>query len=62
MTTPEEHARQRIDALLAAAGWAVQDFKAADLTAARWQRLRALPVRDSAVLPHDMTKVGSLTS
>lgn len=40
MTAPEEQARQSIDALLAAAGWAVQDFKAADLTAARGVALR----------------------
>lgn len=32
---PEEQARQTIDALLVAAGWAVQDFKAADIHAAR---------------------------
>ena len=40
MTTPEERARQQIDRLLAAAGWRVQDFKAADLTAARGVALR----------------------
>ncbi len=37
---PEERARQSIDRLLTAAGWAVQDFKAADLTAARGVALR----------------------
>ena len=31
----EQHARKSIDQLLAAAGWAVQDFKAADIHAAR---------------------------
>jgi type I restriction enzyme R subunit len=38
--TPEQQARQTIDQLLSAAGWAVQDFKAADLTAARGVALR----------------------
>ena len=40
MPTAEQRARQTIDALLAAAGWAVQDFKAADLAAARGVALR----------------------
>jgi type I restriction enzyme R subunit len=38
--TPEQRARQGIDRLLAAAGWAVQDFKQADLHAARGVALR----------------------
>ena len=37
---PEQLARREIDRLLAAAGWAVQDFKAANLTAARGVALR----------------------
>ena len=37
---PDERARQSIDRLLTAAGWAVQDYKAADLTAARGVALR----------------------
>jgi type I restriction enzyme R subunit len=37
---PERQARQEIDRLLAAAGWAVQDLKAADLLAARGVALR----------------------
>ncbi len=37
---PEERARQSIDRLLTAAGWAVQDFKVADLHAARGVALR----------------------
>jgi type I restriction enzyme, R subunit len=37
---PEERARQSIDRLLTAAGWAVQDFKDADLHAARGIALR----------------------
>jgi type I restriction enzyme R subunit len=40
MTTPEERARQQIDRLLTAAGWGVQDFKAADIHAARGVALR----------------------
>ena len=40
MPTPEQHARQTIDQLLTAAGWAVQDFKAANLQAARGVALR----------------------
>jgi type I restriction enzyme R subunit len=38
--TPEQHARQTIDQPLTAAGWAVQDFKAANLQAARGMALR----------------------
>jgi type I restriction enzyme R subunit len=38
--SPEQQARQQIDRLLAAAGWAVQDFKAADIHAARGVALR----------------------
>ena len=40
MASPEECARQEIDRLLTAAGWAVQDFKGADLHAARGVALR----------------------
>jgi type I restriction enzyme R subunit len=38
--TPEQRAREAIDRLLAAAGWALQDFKSADLQAARGVALR----------------------
>jgi type I restriction enzyme, R subunit len=38
--TPEQQARQSIDKLLTAAGWAVQDFKAADIHAARGVAIR----------------------
>jgi transposase len=38
--SPEQVARRSIDRLLAAAGWAVQDYRAADLTAARGVALR----------------------
>ena len=37
---PEERARQSIDRLLTAAGWAVQDFKGTDLHAAGGIALR----------------------
>ena len=40
MVSPEQQARAEIDRLLAAAGWAVQDVKAADLHAARGVALR----------------------
>ncbi|MCK7499973.1 MAG: DEAD/DEAH box helicase family protein [Comamonadaceae bacterium] len=40
VTTPEQQARAEIDRLLAAAGWAVQDVKAADLHAARGVAIR----------------------
>ncbi len=40
MTTPEQRARLRIDELLAAAGWSVQDLKQADLHAARGVAIR----------------------
>ncbi len=44
MTGPEDQARQSIDRLLAAAGWAVQDVKSADLHAARGVALREFPL------------------
>jgi hypothetical protein len=40
MGNPEQQARQEIDRMLVAAGWAVQDFKAANLQAARGVALR----------------------
>ena len=40
MSKPEERARAEIDRLLALAGWAVQDFRTADLRAARGVALR----------------------
>lgn len=43
--TPEERARSAIDVLLAAAGWAVQDFKQADLHAARGVAIREFPLK-----------------
>src|SRR4051794_31688582 len=43
-THPEARARLTIDALLNAAGWAVQDFKAANLHASRGVALREFPL------------------
>ncbi|HWS14416.1 MAG TPA: DEAD/DEAH box helicase family protein, partial [Rhodocyclaceae bacterium] len=44
MTTPEQQARAEIDRLLAAAGWAVQDYRAADIHAARGVAIREFPL------------------
>ena len=44
MTTPEQLARQQIDALLAAAGWSVQDYSAYQPNAARGVALREVPL------------------
>ncbi|MCC7388138.1 MAG: DEAD/DEAH box helicase family protein [Phycisphaerales bacterium] len=43
MSKPEEIARRQIDTALAAAGWAVQDYKAIDLTDGRGQAVREFP-------------------
>jgi type I restriction enzyme R subunit len=43
---PEQQARAEIDRLLAAAGWSVQDFKAANIQAARGVALREFPLKD----------------
>ena len=43
--TPEQKARQAIDALLGAAGWAVQDYKAFDPTVGRGIALREVPLQ-----------------
>lgn len=42
--TPEDKARQTIDAQLTASGWAVQDYKAADFSAGRGIALREVPL------------------
>jgi type I restriction enzyme R subunit len=42
--TPEQRARQQIDAQLAACGWIVQDFKSVDLSAGRGIALREVPL------------------
>ncbi|WP_447979245.1 type I restriction endonuclease subunit R [Candidatus Nitrospira bockiana] len=44
MPTPEEKARAHIDQLLTKAGWSVQDFKDANLTASRGIALRNFPL------------------
>ncbi|OIQ90414.1 type-1 restriction enzyme R protein [mine drainage metagenome] len=44
MATPEQSARSKIDALLAAAGWAVQDAAAANIHAARGVAIREFPL------------------
>jgi type I restriction enzyme, R subunit len=43
---PEAQARKRIDALLEASGWAVQDRSAINLTAAPGIAVRELPTAD----------------
>ena len=40
MAQPETEARREIDRLLRAAGWAVQDYRAANVRAARGVALR----------------------
>ena len=44
MTTPEQLARQQIDALLVAAGWSVQDYNSSHPNAARGVALREVPL------------------
>ncbi|MBE2260540.1 MAG: type I restriction endonuclease subunit R, partial [Rhodobacteraceae bacterium] len=44
MGSTEQLARERIDQLLGAAGWAVQDVAAVDLHAARGVALREFPL------------------
>ncbi len=44
-TLPEQQARQTIDAMLAAAGWAVQDDKAFDPSASTGIALREVPLK-----------------
>jgi type I restriction enzyme R subunit len=43
--TPEQSARQQIDAQLAACGWVVQDYKAVDFSAGRGIALREVPLK-----------------
>ncbi len=45
MPTPEEKARQQIDALLQQCGWVVQNYKAADFSAGRGIVLREVPLK-----------------
>ena len=46
VTKPEEEARVAIDQLLTAAGWHVQDAKAANLHAALGVAIREFPLKD----------------
>jgi type I restriction enzyme R subunit len=55
--TPEERARQTIDQLLTAAGWAVQDVKQADLHAARGVALREFPLNEGYGFADDLQYV-----
>lgn len=45
MPTPAALAREKIDAILIAAGWAVRDFRQLNLRAARGLALREVPGR-----------------
>ncbi|MCP5522096.1 MAG: DEAD/DEAH box helicase family protein [Verrucomicrobiales bacterium] len=42
--TPEQRAREKIDAMLVASGWVVQDFKSVDFSAGRGIALREVPL------------------
>ena len=42
--TPEEKARQQIDAMLVASGWVIQDYKAVDFSAGSGIALREVPL------------------
>jgi hypothetical protein len=43
--TPEEKAREQIDAMLSTCGWIVQDFKNVDFSAGRGIALREVPLK-----------------
>ncbi|PYJ87853.1 MAG: hypothetical protein DME22_00185 [Verrucomicrobia bacterium] len=43
--TPEETARQRIDAMLTASGWIIQNYKALNLSAGRGIAVREVPLK-----------------
>jgi type I restriction enzyme R subunit len=61
MTTPEQLARQQIDAMLVAAGWAVQDYAAYHPAAARGIALREVPLKSGRcdyLLLHDRQPLG----
>ena len=45
MTTPEENAREKIDALLGSAGWQVQDREALNLGASLGVAVREFPLQ-----------------
>src|SRR3989442_11104116 len=43
--TPEEQARQRIDEMLTASGWVIQDYRALNLAAGRGSVVREVPLK-----------------
>src|SRR5438034_8345561 len=43
--TPEETARQRIDEMLTASGWVIQDYRALNLAAGRGIVVREVPLK-----------------
>src|SRR2546428_3900034 len=43
--TPEEQARQRIDEMLTASGWVIQDYRALNLAAGRGIAVREVPLK-----------------
>jgi len=43
--TSEQQARQRIDAMLTASGWVIQDYRAYNPAAARGIALREVPLK-----------------
>ncbi|HTD68080.1 MAG TPA: hypothetical protein VK846_16270 [Candidatus Limnocylindria bacterium] len=45
LQSPEQKARQQIDAQLVASGWVVQDFKNVDFSAGRGIALREVPLK-----------------
>ncbi len=45
MPSPEELARQHIDALLTSAGWIIQNYKQLDLSAGRGIAVREVPLK-----------------
>jgi len=43
--TLEQRAREQIDAMLTASGWAVQNYRAFNPSASRWIALREVPLK-----------------
>ena len=43
--TPEDQARQRIDEMLTASGWVIQDYRALNLAAGRGIAVREVPLK-----------------
>ena len=60
--TLEQQARKRIDELLVAAGWSVQDVKAADIHAARGVAIREFPLERRAAWSACVRRRALLTS